>query len=88
MAIKVEENLKKKQESNDNGIGRGKDSRGGHRGGSSGKGNENRGQGDSKLGEKKLMSPIIEEVMEEEEVFLVEEEEDQGDMEELHTLFP
>ena len=52
MSIKVEENLEKKQDSNTRGRGRGIDSKGGHKGGSSGRIHKNRGQGDSKLVEK------------------------------------
>lgn len=51
MAIKVEEKLKKKEDSNTRGKGRGRDSRGGHRGGFGGRSHEKKGQGDSKVGE-------------------------------------
>lgn len=47
MPLKVEEKLKKRHEYSNKGRRRGRD----YRSGSSGRGNENRGQGDSKLGE-------------------------------------
>ena len=81
MALQVEVKMKKKKESNNKGRGWWKYSRGGYRGGSSKRGNENRGQGDSKSVEQTHESNNSG-VYGRGNFFVVVEEEDQVDLEE------